>query len=139
MSGCLTIFHSCSVATPGSPNDSTFGRFTTLRRAHSIGGAPQLLKVYEHLNTQPFAVTWPGRETTCVSSRTSLVELREHRRMDYGSQNFADIWTVAAERSPSGFSEKSSLLATCRHPEGTRGCFRNECLREFRGCREPNH
>jgi len=27
-------------------------------RAHSIGGAPQLVKVYEHLNTQSFAVKW---------------------------------------------------------------------------------
>ena len=28
------------------------------KRARSIGGAPQLVKVYEHLNTQSFAVKW---------------------------------------------------------------------------------
>jgi hypothetical protein len=28
------------------------------KHAHSIGGAPQLVKVYEHLNTQSFGVKW---------------------------------------------------------------------------------
>jgi len=29
-------------------------------RAHSIGGAPQVVKVYQHMNTQPIAVIWPS-------------------------------------------------------------------------------
>lgn len=28
----------------------------------SIGGPPQIMKVYQHLNTQPLAVYWPNRE-----------------------------------------------------------------------------
>ena len=31
-------------------------------RAHTIGGAPQMLKVYQHMNTAPFAVYWPRRD-----------------------------------------------------------------------------
>lgn len=32
-----------------------------------VGGAPQLVKVYQHLNTQPFGVRWPGSENGKVS------------------------------------------------------------------------
>jgi hypothetical protein len=43
-------------------------------RAHSIGGAPQLVKVYEHLNTQSFAVKWgaPGEEGAFLQGRPLL-------------------------------------------------------------------
>lgn len=34
---------------------------------HSVGGPPQLVKVYEHMNTKPFGVFWPNRESGTVS------------------------------------------------------------------------
>lgn len=33
----------------------------------TVGGPPQLAKVYEHMNTVPFAIYWPDRETGEVS------------------------------------------------------------------------
>ena len=33
----------------------------------SIGGAPQLVKVYEHMNAVPAGVLWPDRQTGTVS------------------------------------------------------------------------
>jgi len=32
-----------------------------------IGGAPQILKVYKHLNTRPYAVFWPDKKSNEVS------------------------------------------------------------------------
>jgi hypothetical protein len=32
-----------------------------------IGGAPQVLKIYRHMNTMPYAVYWPSRESKKVS------------------------------------------------------------------------
>jgi hypothetical protein len=33
----------------------------------SVGGPPQLLKVYQHMNTQPIAVFWPSRTSGMIS------------------------------------------------------------------------
>lgn len=33
----------------------------------SVGGAPQLVKVYEHMNTHPFGIYWPDRPTGTLS------------------------------------------------------------------------
>lgn len=30
---------------------------------HDVGGAPQILKVYKHLNSMPYAVYWPSKES----------------------------------------------------------------------------
>ncbi len=35
-------------------------------KSHTIDGAPQLVKIYEHLNTQPIAVAWPSRSSGAV-------------------------------------------------------------------------
>jgi hypothetical protein len=33
----------------------------------SIGGPPQVLKIYRHMNTQPFGVYWPNRESRGIA------------------------------------------------------------------------
>jgi hypothetical protein len=33
----------------------------------SVGGAPQLVKIYEHMNVHPFGVYWPNRESGIVN------------------------------------------------------------------------
>ena len=33
----------------------------------SVGGAPQMVKVYEHMNTHPFGIYWPDRPTGVIS------------------------------------------------------------------------
>lgn len=33
----------------------------------SVGGAPQMVKIYEHMNTHPFGVYWPDRGTGVIS------------------------------------------------------------------------
>ena len=38
-------------------------------KRHHIGGAPQLLKVYKHMNAMPYSVYWPTRES---KSRTFM-------------------------------------------------------------------
>lgn len=35
-------------------------------RSHTVDGAPQVIKIYEHLNTQPIAVAWPSRVSGAV-------------------------------------------------------------------------
>lgn len=37
-------------------------------RFPSVGGAPQLVKVYEHMNTLPFALYWPDRASGKVTA-----------------------------------------------------------------------
>src|SRR5271165_897237 len=37
-------------------------------RYPSIGGPPQLVKVYEHMNTLPFALYWPNRASGKVAA-----------------------------------------------------------------------
>lgn len=32
------------------------------RMSPHIGGAPQIVKIYEHMNTQPFGIRWPDRD-----------------------------------------------------------------------------
>jgi hypothetical protein len=32
-------------------------------RYSSIGGAPQLVKIYEHMNATPFGVYWPSKDS----------------------------------------------------------------------------
>lgn len=47
----------------------------------SIGGPPQLVKVYQHMNTKPIAIFWPNR----LSGKISLVgrPLLEYENTDY--------------------------------------------------------
>ena len=52
------------------------------QHAHSIGGAPQLVKVYQYSQAGPLAVFWPNREA-------GGVYLRGRRRLSY--ENF-DTW-----------------------------------------------
>jgi len=33
------------------------------KNRHQIGGAPQVLKIYKHMNAMPYAVYWPTRES----------------------------------------------------------------------------
>jgi hypothetical protein len=33
----------------------------------TIGGPPQIIKVYQHMNTRPFAVYWPNKESKKIS------------------------------------------------------------------------
>jgi hypothetical protein len=32
-------------------------------KRHQIGGAPQILKIYKHMNSMPYAVYWPDRQS----------------------------------------------------------------------------
>lgn len=32
-----------------------------------VGGSPQLVKVYQHLNTQPFGIRWPSSDSTSIA------------------------------------------------------------------------
>jgi hypothetical protein len=41
--------------------------FSRERRFETVGGAPQLLKVYQHMNSLPFAVFWPDRASRRIS------------------------------------------------------------------------
>jgi hypothetical protein len=55
------------------------------KRARSIGGAPQLVKVYEHLNTQSFAVKWGDSGEQFLQGRPLL-----------GYEN-VDVWIMDPE------------------------------------------
>lgn len=35
-------------------------------KPHTIGGAPQIIKIYEHMNAQPIAIAWPSRSAGTV-------------------------------------------------------------------------
>lgn len=43
-------------------------------KSHTIGGAPQMVKVYQHMNTRPVAVLWPDAKTgaACIQGRPLL-------------------------------------------------------------------
>lgn len=36
-------------------------------KSHTIGGAPQIVKVYQHMNASPIAIYWPNKEAGQVS------------------------------------------------------------------------
>jgi hypothetical protein len=37
------------------------------QRFPSVGGAPQVVKIYEHMNSVPFGVFWPDRRSTQIT------------------------------------------------------------------------
>lgn len=37
------------------------------RSNHAIGGAPQIIKIYKHMNTMPLGVFWPNRESKQIT------------------------------------------------------------------------
>lgn len=47
------------------------------RQFRAVGGPPQLAEVYEHMNTVPFAIYWPDRETGEVSLLSRPLLLHE--------------------------------------------------------------
>jgi hypothetical protein len=32
-----------------------------------IGGAPQMLKIYRHMNTKPYAIYWPNKDSLRIT------------------------------------------------------------------------
>ena len=66
------------------------------KRARTIGGAPQLVKVYEHLNTQPFAVKMGSVWWGSISSGPTPSQLRERGRVDHGPGDAANRSSVSA-------------------------------------------
>ncbi len=43
------------------------------RQIHdTIGGAPQMVKVYEHMNTKPIGVYWPQKDISAVYKNRTL-------------------------------------------------------------------
>jgi hypothetical protein len=66
------------------PFETVCGMLRDPAKADSIGGAPQLLKAYQHLNTQPIAVFWP-------SAKDGQIYLQGRPLLGYEN---IDSWTI---------------------------------------------
>ena len=51
----------------------------------TIGGAPQMVKVYEHMNTKPIGVYWPQKDISAVYKNRTLLgrQLFEKEKCDF--------------------------------------------------------
>ncbi|MFC7287940.1 hypothetical protein ACFQPC_07830 [Herminiimonas glaciei] len=82
-------------------------------KRHHIGGAPQVVKVYKHLNSMPYAVYWPNKESNgrSLMGRPLLeYEMANYLMLDPDSLKTEDYVPAPAKSRKSGLNLQDDAL-----------------------------